>query len=178
MSEPETAPLPLSAAWNEPVRNIPEGGLERTRGLSAEEASALAAELDLLSIPAFEATYRIRASAQGRYLLKGRLKAIVEQTCVVSLKPLRSEIDQELDIAFWPAADITAPDSGSIDIEDEAEPEPIEDGVLPVARVMFETLAAAIDPYPRAPDAKLDWTPPADQEGKVSPFAALAKLKK
>jgi len=170
--------LPLDTSWNEPVRNIPEAGVERTRGLSPSETAALVAALDLLAIPAFEITYRIRPSSNGRYLLKGRLKAIVEQTCVVSLKPVRSEIGQDIDIAFWPASDIEAPESGAIDIEDETEPEPIEDGVLPVGRVVFETLAAAIDPFPRAPDAKLDWTPPKDADAKVSPFAALAKLKK
>lgn len=170
--------LPLDTSWNEPVRNIPEGGLERTRSLTPGETAALIAELELLGIPAFEASYRIRASAQGRYLLKGRIKAIVEQACVVSLKPVRSEIMQDLDIAFWPADDITSPEGGAIDIEDETDPEPIEDGVLPVARVVFETFAAAIDPFPRAPDASLDWTPPADADAKVSPFAALAKLKK
>lgn len=174
---PEGAP-PLDASWNEPVRNIPDAGLERTRGLSARETEALARELDLLSIPAFEATYRIRSSAQGRYLLKGRIRAVVEQTCGVSLKPLRNTIEQDLDIAFWPAADLTGPEGGAIDLGDEAEPEPIEDGVLPVARVVFEIFAAAIDPFPRAPDATLDWTPPADDDAKLSPFAALAKLKK
>jgi hypothetical protein len=178
MTETPEQALPLDASWNEPVRNIPEGGLERTRGLTPQETEALIRELDLLSIPAFEASYRIRLSAQGRCLLKGRLRAVVEQTCVVSLKPMRSTIEQDLDIAFWPAADLNKPEGGAIDIEDEAEPEPIEDGVLPVARVVFETLASGIDPFPRAPDAKLDWTPPADADAKVSPFAALAKLKK
>lgn len=178
MTETIDEALPLEPSWNEPVRNIPEAGLERTRGLTPGEMEALVRDLDLLAIPAFEATYRIRPSAQGRYLLKGRIRAVVEQTCVVSLKPIRSTIEQDLDVAFWPAADITAPDSGAIDIEDEAEPEPIEDGVLPVARIVFETLAAGIDPYPRAPDAKLDWTPKEGEEAKVSPFAALAKLKK
>lgn len=178
MTETPDEALPLDATWNEPVRNIPDAGLERTRGLSAQETDALVRELDLLAIPAFEATYRIRASAQGRYLLKGRIRAVVEQTCVVSLKPMRSTIEQDLDIAFWPAADLTAPEGGAIDIEDESEPEPIEDGVLPVARVVFETLASCVDPFPRSPDAKLDWTPPADADAKVSPFAALAKLKK
>jgi uncharacterized metal-binding protein YceD (DUF177 family) len=178
MTETTVEAPPLDPSWNEPVRHIPEAGLERTRGLTPGETAALVAALDLLALPAFEASYRIRSSAQGRYLLKGRIRAVVEQTCVVSLKPMRSEIVQDLDIAFWPAADIAAPESGAIDIEDEAEPEPIEDGMLPVARVVFETLASAIDPFPRAPDAKLDWTPPADADAKVSPFAALAKLKK
>ena len=178
MTDTPDVGLPLDAAWNEPVRNIPEAGLERTRGLSAAETEALVRELDLLSIPAFEASYRIRPSVQGRYLLKGRLRAVVEQTCVVSLKPFRSTIEEELDVAFWPSAALAAPEGGAIDIEDEEEPEPIEDGVLPVARVVFETLAAGVDPFPRAPDAKLDWTPPADADAKVSPFAALAKLKK
>lgn len=178
MTEPSDDELPLSPSWNEPVRGIPDAGLERNRGLSPQEAAALVAALDLLSIPAFEASYRIRASDQGRYRLKGRLRAVVEQTCVVSLKPMRSELTQDLEIDFWPAAEIQGAEGGAIDIEDQTDPEPIEDGTLPVARVIFETLASTVDPFPRSPEAQLDWTPPADADEKVSPFAALAKLKK
>ncbi len=60
MTETPEEALPLDAAWNEPVRNIPEGGLERSRGLSPRGDGGLIRELDLLAIPAFEAHYRIR----------------------------------------------------------------------------------------------------------------------
>lgn len=178
MTEPAAPGLPLGSSWNEPVRGIPDGGVERQHEASADERTALAEALDLPGVSAFRATYRVRPAGNGRYTLKGRLEALVEQTCVVSLKPMTGAVAQDLDATFWPAAEIAAPASGSIDIEEEAEPEPIEDGSLPVGRVIFETFASAIDPYPRAPDAALDWTPAAEGEARLSPFAALAKLKK
>lgn len=178
MTEPATLDLPLGLSWNEPVRGIPDGGIEHQREASAEERTALSATLDLPGVLAFRAKYRVRPAGNGRYSIRGRIEAVVEQTCVVSLKPMTSTIAQDLEADFWPAAEIAAPESGSIDIEEEFEPEPIEDGSLPIGRVIFETFASAIDPYPRAPDAALDWTPATESEAKVSPFAALAKLKK
>lgn len=178
MTEPVAPDLPLGTSWNESVRDIPDGGIEREHEANTGERAALATALDLLSVSTFRTKYRVRAVGNGRYTLRGRLEATIEQTCVVSLKPMTSAIEQDLDATFWPATEIEAPESGSIDIEDEAEPEPIEDGSLPIGRVIFETFASAVDPFPRAPDAALDWTPPPDAEAKISPFAALAKLKK
>ena len=180
MTKPEPA-APTDAlghAWSEPVRDIPERGLERDREATIEEKARLAAALDLVSIDTLRVRYRIRPSAGGRYLLRGRLEATIGQTCVVSLATLTNTIAQDLDVSFWPAADITPPSEGAVDLEDESEPEPIEDGLLPIGRIVFETFAAAIDPFPRAPDAKLDWKTPEDGAAAPSPFAALARLKK
>jgi len=54
-------------------------------------------------------------------------------------------------------------------------------GQIAVGRVVFESLAATIDPFPRKPDAVLDWQSPdpADAPGgkTENPFAVLANLK-
>lgn len=168
----------LDPAWDEAVRDVPEGGVQRDRTANDTEKAALAALLDLVALQTLHAVYRIRPAGNGRYVLKGTLDASVEQTCVVSLKPMTSKIKQEVEGAFWPADQITGAPGGALDMEDEPDPEPIENGRLPVARLIFETLAAAIDPFPRAPDATLDWTPEPDDAKPESPFAALAKLKK
>lgn len=177
MTEPRQE-VGLAATWDEPVRDIPDGGVQRDRTASEPERLALAQLLDLVALPMLRATYRIRSTGNGRYMLKGTLEASVQQTCVVSLAPLANEIRQELDGVFWPPEQITQAQGGSVDVEEEPDPEPIENGRLPVARLIFETLAAAIDPFPRAPDAVLDWTPKPDADAPPSPFAALAKLKK
>jgi hypothetical protein len=84
-------------------------------------------------------------------------------------------------VAFWPAEDIPAPTSGVVDLDDELDPEPIVAGQIAVGRVVFECLTAAIDPFPRKPDATLDRTstaPDGDDGGKPeSPFAVLANLR-
>ncbi|MDX2202190.1 MAG: DUF177 domain-containing protein [Hyphomicrobiaceae bacterium] len=177
MSAP-SAQTGLTPAWDEAVRDIPEGGIERDRAASPEELSALAGILEVLAVKALRAVYRIRPAGNGRYALSGRLEASLEQACVVSLEPLTRRIEQAFAAAFWPAEQMLDPDSGAVDLGDEPEPEPIEHGRLPVGRLVFETLAASFDPFPRADGAVLDWSPPPDEAERASPFAALAKLKK
>ena len=56
--------------------------------------------------------------------------------------------------------------------------EPLEGHEIAIGRIVFETLAAALDPYPRKGDASFNWTEPDNpDEKKTSPFAVLAKLK-
>ena len=63
----------------------------------------------------------------------------------------------------------------------EPDPEPIVAGQIDVGRVVFECLAAAIDPFPRKPDAALDRSTSAAADGGAgkpeSPFAVLANVK-
>ena len=53
---------------------------------------------------------------------------------------------------------------------------PIENGKIAYGRLIYECISAGLPPYPRKPDATLDWQEkPATAD--VHPFAALAKLK-
>ena len=75
-----------------------------------------------------------------------------------------------------------APRGGEVDLDEEPEPEPIVAGQIDVGRVVFECLAAAIDPFPRKPDATLDCAlvaaaPRAPAGKPESPFAVLANIK-
>lgn len=180
MTEPNAeSPAPvLDPTWDEAVRDIPDRGLDREREATTEQRAALAAALDLVAMPSFRASYRVKPASGGRYTLAGTIEATVEQTCVVTLKPLTNKLRVDLAASFWPEEDVPPEPGGAIDIEDEPDPEPIVDGRLPIGRVVFETLATAIDPFPRAADAALDWQPSGEGSGNVSPFAALARLKK
>ena len=75
----------------------------------------------------------------------------------MTLEPVDSTIEESFDVTFWPQEDMPAPASGEVDLDEEADPEPIVAGQIAVGRVVFECLAAAIDPFPRKPDATLDW---------------------
>ena len=115
--------------------------------------------------------------------MQGELAATVEQACVVTFDPVVSTIREPLDVEFWPPEQLDAKPVHAEEAEASAldlpEAEPIEQQRLDVGRVVVETLAVSIDPYPRAPDAALDRTTAgADAAApQVSPFAALAKLK-
>lgn len=179
MTEPTPpAETVFGPAWDEAIRDIPDRGLEREREATPEQRTALAKALDLVSVTSFRASYRVKPATSGRYVLAGAIEATVEQTCVVSLKTLANKVRVDLAASFSPEEDLSTPVGGAVDIEDEPDPEPIVDGRLPIGRVVFETFATAIDPFPRSADAALDWQPPGEVGGQVSPFAALARLKK
>lgn len=168
--------IPL-ADWVYPVLDIPAGGLSRERSVAANDLAAAAKTLGMVSLSAVHVTYRIDRLAGGAYRLKGRVKADGDQACVVSLEPVAAHLDEPFDVEFWP--ELSAGDGGEDKtILDERDVERLEDGVVPVGRIVFETISAGLDPYPRKPGAEFEWSDTAsDAPEKVSPFAALAKLK-
>jgi len=168
-------------AWEHAVHDIPEAGLSARREAVPEELATLASALDLIACSTLQAEYTITPTLDGRYRVSGRLNAQIAQACVVTLDPIEATIEESFDVAFWPQQDMPTPESGAVDLDDEAEPEPIVAGQIAVGRVVFEHLAAALDPYPRKPGAVMDWQPaaaPGAGPGKPeSPFAVLASLK-
>lgn len=170
-------PLPDSLPdWSHPVVEIPNGGLGRERKATAEALGQFAEALGMLTLSHVTATYRIDRLAGGAYRLSGRVAAVGEQACVVSLEPVPSRLDEPFDVEFWP--NVAEPEGGEEKgILGERDVEPLEDGVIPVGRIVAETISANLDPYPRKPDAEFKWVDEAANLEKTSPFAALAKLK-
>lgn len=181
-ADPGETPL---SSWSHTPESIPQGGLETKRSASADELKAIADMIGLLSLDALTVDYRIKNAGGGVYRLTGRLKAHATQACVVTLEPVESFIDETMEVEFQPEERTRRPpaadDEGedlSVDFESDFDVEPISGGRMNVGRVVFETLASAIDLYPRKDGAAFDWkAPEPDKAGVVSPFAALAKLK-
>ena len=158
--------------------------------LDADQAAraALAQQMRIPAVLAFRAEVKVvpDAGAKGQYRVSGQLNAEVEQTCIVSLEPVRETVAAEFERLFAPADSLKpAADPG----EDEAEwldpdaedpADPITDGRIDLGAVAAEELALALDPYPRKAEADLPagYRPDAEATAKVSPFAVLAKLKK
>lgn len=168
--------LPLSD-WSHAVTDIPALGLARERRLTGDGLAPLARELNMLELSSVVADYRIERLAGGAYRLHGRVTADGAQACVVTVERVPTHIDETFDVEFWP--DLPDADGGEEkSILDERDVEPLEGGMIPVGRIVFETISAGLDPYPRKPDAAFSWQDkdqPASQN--VSPFAALSKLK-
>lgn len=164
----------------------PEGLTLRLEADAAARAS-LAKRFRIPAVLSLAADLQLMPEAvPGHFRLQGRLEAEVEQTCVVSLEPMRQRVREQFERRFAPDSPVAA--AGTKAEEDDAEwldpdaedpPEPIPGGRLDLGEIVAEELALGLDPYPRRPDAVLPmgYAPPAE-EGKVSPFAALAKLKK
>lgn len=165
------------ANWTHAVTEIPDGGLAREKAANAVERDELANALKLISVANLLASYRIDRIAGGAYRLHGQLHAACEQPCVVSLDPVPAEVDETFDIEYWPDHQ-PDDDAGELPVLGGRDVEPLENGILDVGRIIYETFAAGLNPYPRKPGAEFNWSDDAAQSPeKLSPFAALSKLK-
>jgi uncharacterized metal-binding protein YceD (DUF177 family) len=166
--------------WNYAIDDIPETGLQTDRAATPEERDTVAHALDVLAVSSLTAQYAIAPRGAGHFRLTGNLKAQVEQSCVVTLEPLTNEIAESFSVDYWPERELPEPSGGVIDVHDEVDLEPIVGNQIKVGRVVFDTLAGAIDLFPRKPGVTLE-SSEAPPEGKgdqsPGPFAVLAKMK-
>ncbi|MBX9683129.1 MAG: DUF177 domain-containing protein [Hyphomicrobium sp.] len=167
--------------WTYAVVDLADGGIAKERAASASELAAIASMLGLLSLASLTASYRVNRLAGGGYRLAGRVIADLEQACVVTLDPVAQHMDEKFDVEFWAESkknDTAAVMGQEASVLEGPDVEPLVDGKLTVGRIVFETISAALDPFPRKDDAAFDWRDPAAAEpGKTSPFAALSRLK-
>ena len=176
----DTAEPPLPLIWEHETGQVPAGGLGIKRAATDVERAALAAALEILSCDALQVSYRLSRAPDDGYRLKGKLTADVVQACVVTLAPVHDTVTAEFAVEFRPEDEVRAAAGGAVDLEADTEIEPIKGTVMAAGRVVFEELAAALNPYPRRPGA--EFAAPADPKqaaeiAKEHPFAALAKLK-
>lgn len=163
-----------------PVERIPDTGLHRE--IEADEATrtAMAAIAGLREIAYVRAAFNLKPRSGGQVHVTGRVQARVGQNCVVTLEPLESDIDEEIDLTFAPSEQIPELAEPEDDDDDSATdmtnaPEPIENGVIDLGRLASDMLYLAIDPYPRKEGAEFEpQVEAADPED--NPFAALKSL--
>jgi hypothetical protein len=106
------------------------------------------------------------------------VSALLGQTCVVTLEPIESDLEEVVDLVFTPQAADAATETETISprADDEEPPEPLVGGKLDLGAIATEFLLLGIDPYPRKPGAEFE--PVKAGDGKAKPFAALEALKK
>jgi len=115
--------------------------------------------------------------------LKGRVQAQITQTCVVTLEPLVSHIDESFTIRFDPELipeEYEVSELSPEDLLDEADIRPLIGATIDLGEVAAECLGLAIEPYPRRAGSTVDprYAGASDTVGsKANPFAVLKKLK-
>jgi hypothetical protein len=163
------------------VAQIPDTGLHREFDASTRERSALADLGGLREVLSASASLDLTLMREGRVHVGGRVKARIGQTCVVTLDPIESEIDEAIDLIFAPSEQIPAladlvDETGESDTEIPDPPEPIVDGTIDLGRLATDALFLGVDPYPRKPDAVFE--PPLTlDDPEDHPFAVLKALK-
>jgi uncharacterized metal-binding protein YceD (DUF177 family) len=160
------------------AQKIPRGGIEAEIAADAAQRNGIAEELDLPSVERFGATFEIMPAKGGQYRVRGELRADVHQICGVTLEAFPVAIVEAVDARFAPAEAIGEPTTAEVirTLDDEDPPEPLENGEIDLGRLAVETLALALDPYPRKPG--VSYRSDDADDARESPFAALAALKK
>lgn len=152
----------------------------------ADARAALARFADLPAVASFRAELEIRPWDRDGFAVSGRVRAEITQSCVVTLEPVPGRVDEEVAVKLVPPEAMAryeeAPDEeGAIVVDAAADlPEPFEDGVIDVGGLAVEHFMVGIDPYPRKAGATFDAEAAGVAVGaeELSPFAALARLKK
>ena len=167
--------------WSVPVTldQIPESGLHRAIEAPDTVRDAIARLADLRGLASLSATFDL-AKRGSKVHVTGRVRARVGQTCVVSLEPMESDIEEPIDLTFAPpAAGAFLDEHGTSEPPrkaDEEGPELLTSNSIDLGAIAAEFLVLAIDPYPRKEGA--EFAPPAVEETGNKPFAALAALQK
>jgi hypothetical protein len=170
--------------WRAPitVSEVPETG-RHVELVADERVCAAIAELaGLRALPRLTATFDVSRRGRDGLHVVGRVSATVGQDCVVTLDPVDSEVEEQIDLVFSPNVLLARADSLKEDEDREIEiphddgPEPLIGGSVDLGALATEFLMLGIDPYPRKPDALFE--PPKVGDDGGHPFAALAALKK
>lgn len=159
------------------LSRLPGDGLKLALCATEVELAALVERFGYLAIPRLEANVTVMPTEQG-VVIDGWLKAAVSQPCVVSGVPVEQVIDEPLRLRF--VRDWT-PEHEELELsEGDCDVLPLEEDRIDVGEAVAESLALAVDPYPRADETALAQARTrimSEEEARLasSPFSALRK---
>lgn len=116
-------------------------------------------------------------------IVSGSFGAEVVQTCVVSLEPVRSIVEEEINLVFARDAEV------SCDVAGLEDAEPLVGDIIDLGEIIAGEFSLSLDPYPRREDidpAEIDFGPGVSLLGEeeaekrldgLNPFNVLASLK-
>ncbi len=163
--------------WSHPIAvdEIPETG--RHVELVADESvrAAIAALAGVEAVPVLTARFDLARFGRAGLCVTGTVSAEVDQTCVVTLEPMRSKVEEPVDVTFTSGGGDAELKRVEVPVEGEG-PEPLIGGGVDLGGLATEFLLLAIDPYPRKPGAVFE-APAVAEDPESHPFAALAALK-
>ena len=142
-----------------------------------EERAALARRFGFLALDALAA--EVSLSREGETVtLSGRFRARVIQACVASGAPVAAEIDEAIVVLFREPPSPEQPDEEVELGEQDLDVMFITGGAIDVGEAVAQSLALALDPFPRASEAEAALKEAGvKSEAEAGPFAVLAALK-
>ncbi len=144
---------------------------------SAEECAAVAARLMLEEVSALSLSAALEPQDDGA-LLTGTVAAQLVQPCAATGLPLPATVTAPFTLRFVREWAVPSEADSEVELDDSAcDLLPFESGGVDVGEAAVQTLALALDPYPRHPDAdRILAERGVLSEGQAGPFAALAAL--
>ena len=165
--------------FSRPVR-IDTLGLEPKRleiAAEAQEREALAKRFALPAIARLEAQAELIRTDE-EIVATGRMRAAVTQSCVASGEPVEGEVDEPFAVVFRPRPPAIRADEEVELSEAELDVVHYDGAVIDLGEAVAETLAIALDPYPRAAGAAAALEAAGvKSEEEAGPFGALAALR-
>ena len=164
--------------FSRPVRLDMIGGEARRVTVEADtaERAALARRFGLVDLARL--TAEVSLTREGEVVrCEGRLEAMATQACVASGEPVPAALTEDFALRFVPEAEGAGDEEVELDAGDLDEID-YAGGAIDVGEAAAQTLALALDPFPRAPGANAALREAGVVgEEDVGPFAALKVLK-
>ncbi len=148
------ADIPGSLSIPVPAHEVGAAGRTVSFSASEGERATLADRFELRGVEELKLEGTLQPERNAEFLFRGRLKAKVVQSCVVTLEPVESAIDEPIVLRFVPedrAEELLAEED--FEAEDEEDFEPYTDDVIELGPPVSEYFGLSLDPYPRKPDA-------------------------
>ena len=169
------------------VENISANAVVVHVEASGRELEGLAELWQVVGVKSLKAELQIARWKKDGVRMKGRVEADVVQSCVVTLEPVETHIDEPFEQIFVPEgsklARIVTGEAAEMVLDPEGPdlPEAFSGDAIDVGEVVTEFAALAIDPYPRKPGIEFAdhlEGDPQEKSGRRNPFAALKDWKK
>ena len=156
------------------VTRISPKGIEEQVECRPAERAALAKRFDLVDLSSLKAELTLTPESQN-VLVTGSIEADLVQRCVVTLEPITSHFDLNVDVLFIPAEE-NKTGAGSPEPDDmDNEFELFSGGKIDIGEMVAQQFGVNIDPYPRKANAALPATEFGTKIEEIHPFAALAQ---
>ena len=182
----DTVRSPVSFVIN--VARLPQRGMPVHIDADEEQRFALAEIHGLEQVDSFVADLLVTTWKRNGVKVKGNVEATIVQNCVVTLEPVRNQVNEEIDTVYLPEDSKLGREGfgmgGEIvlDAEGPDSPEVFSGDTIDVGALAEEFFGLGIDPYPRKQGvvAADDSYQPGVDEEKESGFggklrAALSK---
>ncbi|WP_164118449.1 YceD family protein [Sphingorhabdus sp. Alg239-R122] len=146
-----------------------------------QECAALAKRFSIVSLDSFMA-HLVLEKDGATIFARGEISAELQQLCSVTAEEFPAIMSDDIEIRFEPETEKSeevTPDEEIELTEQDFDVEYYTGDKIDIGEAAAQSLAVAIDPYPRGPhadsaDARANISTPEDN----SPFAALKNLKK